>query len=162
MKILEALAKFRAIGTMQPKRNDVMVFSGNSNTPEGFKKTLGNLRKHKKFVEFHGNDAVSLTDEGIAQVGHVDPSNISNEAYHDAVKEMLSKKGGEIFDELADGREYDKIDVATKMGYNLSKLSGFNKDLGRMNTLGLLNKTKDTIQLSDKCFPKGGRPKIED
>ena len=47
------------------------------------------------------------------------------------------------------------MDVAKALGYDLDKLSGFEKDLSKMSSLGFLVKDKDTMQLTAKCFIAG-------
>lgn len=140
----------------QPKRDMVQAFSGNAKTLEGFKKNLGNIKK-KGYVNYPDGATVALTEKGIAYVGtDVDPSSITNETIHETFKELLpGNKGKLIFEAISDGHVHQKKDIAVQLGYDLTKLSGYEKDLSKMSTLEFINKTKTTIQLTDKCFPLG-------
>ena len=155
-EIVQALGKLHAAGITEPKRDMVQAMSGNGKTPESFKKNMGILKKHKGYIEYPSATTVSLTDAGREYVGEPEPGSITNEVFHEEmIKVLLSKKGKEIFDEISDGKIHDKKEVAKRMGYDMNKLSGFDKDLSKMSTLGFVEKTKPTIQLTDKCFPMG-------
>jgi len=154
-KIMQALGKFRAIGEYQPKRDLVMQFSGNAKTPEGFKKNTGTLKK-KDLLQYPSGTTVELTDQGVDYVGDIDPSSLTDEELHKTIKEILgSKKAEELFDLLIDGNVRDRIEIAKKMNYDLNKLSGYDKMLSKMSTMGFLEKTKTTLQLTEKCFLRG-------
>ena len=154
-KILQTMGQLRAIGLYQPKKDQLMSFSGNAKTPEGYKKNVGILRK-QEFLLYPTTDTVELTKKGVVYVGDgIDASTLSNAKFHENVKSMLTNKGALIFDKLADGSVRDKLQTARELGYDLTKLSGYEKDLSKMSSLGFLTKTKTTIQLTDKCFPLG-------
>lgn len=157
-KILQAMGKFRAIGEHQPTRDQVQNFSGNAKTLAGFQKNVGNLKKKGYLVYTPGN-TLELTEKGVNHVGDIDPSSLTNEELHKSIKEILgSPKAGELFDMLVDGNEHNRIEIAKEMGYDLKKLSGYDKMLSKMSTLGFVEKTKTTLQLTDKCFLPGRRP----
>ena len=154
--ILETIGKLRAIGMEQPKRADVQSFSGNAKTPDGFKKNLGFLRKQLGLIEFPTPDTVALTDKGIQHVGEVDPSSLTNESIQEEMKKLLAPKACEIFDAIADGAVHDRKEVARQLGYDMTKLSGYDKNISRMKTLEIVAyPTKTTFQLTDRCFPLG-------
>ena len=124
--------------------------SGYMKTPEGFKKTMGILKKGG-YIVYPTGDTVALGDEGLKYVGDVEPPTL--EEYHNNIMEILpSKQAIEIFKELQDGEEHNKDEVIDALGLDRSKLSGFEKNLSKMKSLGYLNKTKDTIQLTPLCF----------
>jgi len=153
--ILQAIGKLHAGGIQEPKRSMVQGMSKNSKTPEAFKKCLGAIKK-KGLLLYPSGETIALTDEGISFVGVFDPESFTNANFHDEViKELLSKKDRTIFEALVDGKVHDRKAVAEKLGYDMSKLSGYDKDLAKMGTLGYLDKTKTTLQLTDTCFPKG-------
>ena len=153
-RILKTMGQLYHIGIEQPKKDQVQSFSGNAKTKAGYEKNLGNLRK-KGLVEFPTKGLVALTDKGLEYVGDVDPSSLSIEEFHNNVKVMFSPKAGKIFDAIVDGKVHDKMEVAIRLGYDLNKLSGYEKDLGKMSTLGFLQRIGKQIQLTDKCFPLG-------
>jgi len=154
--ILEALGKLHAVGITEPKRDMVQALSGNSKTTEAFKKNMGIIRSKFGYLEFPSSTTVALTDAGREYVGEPDPESLTNAYFKEhMMKPLLSKKAGEILDAISDGEVHNKIIVAQDMGYDMDKLSGYEKDLSKMSTLGFLDKTKDTIQLTDQCFPSG-------
>lgn len=154
-KILQAIGKLRVIGTEQPTRDQVQKFSGNTKTKAGFDKNLGNLKK-KGFVEYPDGKTVALTDQGVEYVGEVDPSDLSNEAIQNEMKEMIPAKARDIFDALLDGKEHDRKKLAEQLKYDMNKLSGYQKNISQMRTLGFVDyPSKTTIKLTDSCFPLG-------
>ena len=152
-KILQAMGKLHAVGMTEPSRDQVQTFSGNGKTPEGFKKSVGKLKK-AGYIVYANKDTMALTDEGIKHVGYVDPSSISLTQFHNNIKEILpSKQAVEIFDLLTDGEVHRKDELIDRLNLDRNKLSGLEKNLSKMKTLGFLDKTKDTVQLTAKCFP---------
>ena len=152
--ILQTLGKLRAIQMNQPTREMVMHMSKNSTKKAGYEKNCGILRK-QGFLMYPStpNKTVELTPQGVAYVGAPDPSDMTNEAYHACIKEIISKKGGLILDHLVDGEVHDREETARALDYDMKKLSGFNKDLSKMSSLGFLVYTKTTLQLTPACFP---------
>jgi predicted transcriptional regulator len=154
--ILQAMGKLRAIGQDNPKRTDVQTFSGNAKTYEGFKKNLGSLRSQYGLVDFPCGQTVTLTEKGIQHVGEVDRTSVTNESAQELMKELLAPKAREILHAMVDGASHDRNAIAEQLGYDMSKLSGFNKNVSRMKTLDIVSyPTKTTIQLTDRCFPLG-------
>ena len=152
--IVQALGKLHAGGIIQPKRDVLMVFSNNRKTPEAFKKNMGSIKKKGYFV-YPDAFTVALSDMGEKYVGN--PEMVTNETFHeDVIQPILgSKKAWAIFLAIRDGKVHNKQETAKKLKYNMEKLSGYDKDLSKMKTLGYLNKTATTIQLTDNCFPRG-------
>lgn len=155
--ILKTMKKLRKVGHQQPTRDMVMKMSGNSKTPEMFKKNLGIMRKKFGYVEFPDAKTVALTARGVDYGGDdVDASSLSNESFQADIKEaFLSAKERLIFDALLDGRVHDKWAIAKALGYDLNKISGYEKSLSKMSSLGYLKKTKTQLQLTDDCYPLG-------
>jgi hypothetical protein len=149
--ILQALGKLYAAQVEQKHRSTVAALAGQSKTPEGFKKTLGSLKK-KGLITYGSNDTLDLTDAGIEVIGYTAP--LTNQDFQEEViKQLVSPKGWTIVQHIIDREVYNKNQVATDMGYDMNKLSGFEKDLSKLKKLGFLDKTSDTIQLTGKCFP---------
>ncbi|CAB9498474.1 expressed unknown protein [Seminavis robusta] len=156
--IVITLGKLKAIGMVQPKKTEVQIFSGNSKTKAGYEKNLGTLRK-LGYIEYLSGSMVKLAEKGIRFVGVVDPSSITNESVHNDMKEMLVPKAREIFDVLADGKVHNRREVAEHLNYDMTKLSGYEKNISKMKTLGFVEyHSKTTFALTDRCFPLG-RPK---
>ncbi|KAL3913744.1 MAG: hypothetical protein SGARI_000500 [Bacillariaceae sp.] len=151
MAILKAIGKLHAAQIGKKSKKMVAALAGQSKTPEGFKKMLGGLKK-KGFIIYGANDTVDLTDLGIEAVGY-SPALTNTDFHEQVIKVLLTPKGWTIFQHIIDREVHNKINVAKEMGYPMSKLSGYDKDLSKMTTLGFLKKTTDTIQLTEKCFP---------
>mmetsp|Transcript_32063 Transcript_32063/g.35905 ORF Transcript_32063/g.35905 Transcript_32063/m.35905 type:complete len:197 (+) Transcript_32063:459-1049(+) len=157
--IVQTIAKLVAIGMVHPLRRDVKSFSGNTKTEAGFLKNLGLLRK-QGYMEFGAGKTLILTEKGSRHVGKIDPSSLSNESIQENMKDMLKPKACNIFDALLDGKERNRNAIAKELDYDMSKLSGFQKDLSKMKTLGFVEfPTKQTVKMADKCFPLG-LPKV--
>ena len=154
-KIVETMGKLRAVNMNQPKRDFVQSMSGNAKTTEGFKKNCGILKK-QEFVAYPAKDTMELTPKGIQMMGDPDPSDISNEMFHNNLKEVIgTPQAILIFECLVDGRVHSKDSVIDTLGLDRQKLSGFEKNLSKLNKLNILHKTKTTLQLTDYCYPLG-------
>jgi hypothetical protein len=152
--ILKCLAKLRTADIVQPKKDFLQQMSGNIKTQAGYDKNLGILKKYKLLV-YPSKGLVEITEGGLEVVGKVDLSTFSTEEFHDNIKSLFSPKGQLIFDAISDGKKHNKMEVATKLNYDMNKLSGFEKNLSKMKTLGFLDKDSTTIQLTSKCFLPG-------
>jgi len=153
--IVQTIAKLVAIGMVCPLRKDVQSFSGNSKTEAGFSKNLGLLRK-QGYVDYGAGKTLILTEKGSRHVGKIDPSSLSNESIQEDMKDMLKPKARNIFDALISGDERNRNAIAKELYYDMNRLSGFQKDLSKMKTLGFVEfPTNKTVKLADKCFPLG-------
>lgn len=150
--ILQTLGKLRAVKKDEPTREMVMQMSKNSKTKAGYDKNCGILRK-QGFLAYPSSKTMELTDTGVAHVGSPDPSDMTNEVFHASIKQMISKKAGLIFDAIVDGKVHDRKKTAEDLGYDMTKLSGYDKDLSKMSSLGFLDYDKTTLQLTKMCFP---------
>ena len=149
--ILKAIGKLNAANIGKKQRPTIAVLAGQSKTPEGFKKMVGGLKK-KGLISYGPKETLELTDLGIEAIGYSAP--LTNEDFHhQVIKQLVSPKGWTIFQHIIDRKEHNKMQVAKEMKYDMNKLSGYNKDLSKLATLGFLEKTQDTIQLTGKCFP---------
>eukprot|EP00977_Amphora_coffeiformis_P017509 scaffold5771_cov171-Amphora_coffeaeformis.AAC.26 len=155
-KILETMGKLTAVNMIQPKRDFVQSLSGNAKTTEGFKKNCGILKK-QGFLVYPSKDTMELTPKGIHVVGERDPSDVTNEKFHENLKEMIGVPQAILIFEclLVDGAVHSKDSVIDELGLDRQRLSGFEKNLSKLSTLGILIKTKTTLQLTDYCFPLG-------
>ena len=140
-----------------PSRKNVQAFSGNTKTKAGFEKNLGQLKKGG-YLTYGPGSTLILSEKGssLFSLSSSASSALTNESIHEDMKEMLSPKARLIFDALLDGERHDRKVVALELGYDMSKLSGYQKDISKMKTLGFLEyPTKTEIRLSDTCFPLG-------
>lgn len=154
LAILRTIVKLRRLGIHAPIKQLVQLLSGNVQTKPGFDKNLGYLRK-QGLVDFPGPVVVSSTDKGITHVGTVDPSDLTSRFCLNCVKQLFARKIRPLFDIMSDGNEHNKLTVARRLGYDMDKLSGFEKELGSMVKIGYLMRDGDMVQLTDKCFPFG-------
>ena len=156
MKILEATKKLLRAGFDTLEKDTVQTFSDNTKTPEGFKKNLG-LMKKAGLISYSGS-RMELTNLGMEAIGYDDnTAPATNEVFHAIIADILpNKQAKQIFEVGLDGNEHDKQKVAINdLGLDPKKLSGFNKNLSKLSTMGYLTKTKTTFKLTDKCFPCG-------
>ena len=161
MKILKTVAKLERL-RIETTKATVQSMSGNVKTESGFTKNLSILRK-QGFLE-RGNTIIELTKHGRQLDGVVDSSAMSQNDFWEEIKQVLLPGApGRIFDALIDGRVHEKKTIITKLGYQPDKLTGFDKYLSKMSSLGYLAKTKTQLQLTDKAFPLGrpGNGKME-
>ena len=154
MDILEAVAQYRAIGLV-PSKQQVQGMAGMAKTEAAFVKYLGQLRKDG----FISKGSFELTPLGVKTAGDVDTASFTNEQFQEkCLAPLISKAAFKILQHINDGKKYDKMEVAKDLNYDLAKISGFNKDVSKMGTLGLLDqdlKKKEILQLTDMCFPRG-------
>lgn len=155
-KILQTMGKLRAANIEVPTRLQVQQFSGNIKTKAGFEKNLGILKK-QGYVDYPDGKTAVLTQQGIDYVGKVDPSSLTNESVQEDIKELVGgPKAQEIFDALLDGRIHNRKKIAKQLGYDMNKLSGYDKNISKMKTLGFIEYSdKESMSLTDQCFPKG-------
>lgn len=151
MDILKAIGKLHAGHVENKTRDTVAILAKQKGTPEGYKKTLGMLKK-ANFIVYSGSDSVDLTPNGLDAIGYSKPLN--NNAFHEEViKELITPKAWEIFQHLLDRKTRNIEETAKALGYDMNKLSGYQKNLSKMSTLGYLEKSQTTMKLTDKCFP---------
>ena len=153
MKILKTVAKLERL-QIETTKATVQSMSGNLKSESGFTKNLSILRKQGLLGR--GNAIIELTKQGRQLDGVVDSSQMSQNEFWTEIKQvLLPPAAGKIFDALIDGQVHEKKTIITKLGYQPDKLTGFNKYLSKMSSLGYLAKTKSHLQLTDKAFPLG-------
>jgi hypothetical protein len=122
--------------------------------PKTVANILTKLKNANKIVMSRGN--ISLTEEGVQGLGELAKQPGTDEEIHKRLKADLKKRQVELFDLIADGREYSKEDIARKLGYDQgAKTKAFMNLIGDMKNARkiLIYPTKDTIQLkADVCF----------
>jgi hypothetical protein len=122
--------------------------------PKTVANILTKLKNANKIGMSRGN--ISLTEEGVQGLGELAKQPGTDEEIHKRLKADLKKRQVELFDLIADGREYSKEDIARKLGYDQgAKTKAFMNLIGDMKNARkiLIYPTKDTIQLkADVCF----------
>lgn len=150
IKILHALGRFKGAGMENPTREQVQILSGNGRTLEGYKKNCGILKKDG-YISYPSKDTLELTEKGSQFAG--DEATTTDFEWHELLKELIGvKQATEIFELLSDGAERTKEFVVRELKLDPKRLSGFEKNLSKMNKMGILKKTKTTVQLTPYCF----------
>jgi hypothetical protein len=157
--ILAATARLARVHNGTPPRDLVAIFAGYpSGQTAGYKKMLTNLKK-EGFVDFPDKNSMQLTDQGLQASGGDVEEPLSNEDFHEIIKEMLQPKHKEAFDFLADGLPRERSELAELLGYPNGETPGFKKTLSQIKKQAFVEYVgRDMVQLSDKAFPFG-RPK---
>jgi hypothetical protein len=154
--IMNATARLGRVHDGAPPRDLVAIFAGYpSGQTAGYKKMLSFLKK-EGMVEFPGKDTMTLTDQGVEASGGQVAEPVSNEDFHEIIKDMLSPKHKEAFDFLADGRACERSELAELLGYPNDATPGFKKTLSQIKKQAFVEYVgRDMVQLSDKAFPFG-------
>jgi len=139
----------------KPPRDLVAQRAGYGDGNNGsFKKALFRASKRGQ-VDLSDKSSVFLTEKGQQEAGDV-PELPTNKEAQEAILEELTSKRKEAFELLNDGKVYLRSDIAAKLGYESEKHQGFKKLLDRIKAMGYLDyPDKDSVQLSDTCFPNG-------
>ena len=154
--LLGVIAQLAPLHNGQPPRDLVARRAGyGSGDNPSFKKALSRASK-KNFVDLSEKMVVFLTDMGKNEAGDA-PALKTNEECQEAILADLSRgKQTEAFRLLQDGKVHQRSDLAIKLGYSSEKDGGFKKLLDRIRVSGYLeNVDKESVQLSDICFPNG-------
>jgi hypothetical protein len=121
---------------------------------DSFKKALSRAAK-KGLLDRSDKRVLDLTDKGREEAGDAPPVK-TNEDAHNKIKEELSDKMQEAFALMTDGKAHTREELASAMKYPDIKHQGFRKLLDRIKGKGYLDYVdKDTVRLSDVCFPQG-------
>lgn len=151
VKILETVGKLYAIHIRRPTKDQVQTLSGNAKTEAGFVKNIGILKKRGYLSK-----TLELTETGHEYLGGDLGGSLDVEEYHGHVKDILgSHQARQIYDLLVDGKTHGKDEIVDVLGLDRNKLSGFEKNLSKMKSLGFVEKTKTTVWLTDRCFLLG-------
>lgn len=158
-KIIAALKEFAAIGIDDLPLKMVAMRSGYTNVDSAsFKKALKQV-KADGLVESPSSETLRLSEAGKATLGTVDAPT-SNRQVQERMKNVLTGKAPQILDILADGRAHNRKDVAEAVGYTNDASKSFKDPVDKMESLCILEKTKDQaglkmLQLTDVAFPFG-------
>ncbi|CAB9511742.1 expressed unknown protein [Seminavis robusta] len=154
-ELLGVIAQLGLMHDGKPPRDLVARRAGyGSGDNPSFKKAL--LRASKRdHVDLSDKLVVSLTEKGQQEAG--DPPELpTNKAAQEKILEELTAKMKTAFELMRDGKVHLRTDLAEKLGYDSAKEQGFKKLLDRIRLKGYLEAVdKDSVQLSDLCFPNG-------
>lgn len=139
-RILEGLARLRAIGIASPPRAQVALLARYKSTAStGFPKGLSSLHV-KEFVSYPSGGRVALTDAGLDAVGNIDHP-VTTEELHEMVRDVLAGVEWRVLEPLI-GRRGEAVDRATlahEAGYQSIASTGFPKAVSRLSSLGLVD-----------------------
>uniref|UniRef100_A0A7S2Y282 Uncharacterized protein n=1 Tax=Entomoneis paludosa TaxID=265537 RepID=A0A7S2Y282_9STRA len=154
-QLLGVIAQLGLLHGGKPPRDMVAKRTGYGKADNGsFMKALFRASKSGDLDLSH-KDVVILTDQGREAAG--DPPELpTNKAAQEKILEELSSKMKVAFEILRDGKVHLRSDLAEALGYPDAKAQGFKKLLDRIKQKGYLEAVdKDSVQLSDICFPNG-------
>jgi hypothetical protein len=123
-----------------------------------FANALTKLKKLNWITMSSGS--IDVTDKGMGQAKITDMSSVSNEDYHEKVKDKfkLTIRARQLFDELSDGRTRNKKEVAAAIGCKMN--STWANMLTPLKKLDIIDVDRETIKLEDDMFPLG-RPNLK-
>jgi Mn-dependent DtxR family transcriptional regulator len=135
---------------------DRAQYPGSSKT-SAFQMAITRLRK-KGLLEVNADGLLVLTDSGADLAGNagIDDLPATNEEQHERMKESLSPKQKQLFQQLKDGQPHPREGLSSTLGYDSPKKSAFTMLLTRTKKLGYIEYVgNDSVQLTDMAFPLG-------
>ena len=154
-QLLGVIAQLAPLHSGKPPRDLVARRAGyGSGDNPSFKKALSRASQ-RDHVDLSDKLVVFLTTLGKDEAGEA-PAIKSNKEAQETILNDLTAGQKTAFGILQDGKIHQRSDLATKLGYASEKEQGFKKLVDRISRQGYLNKLgKDSLQLSDLCFPNG-------
>lgn len=148
MKVLEAIARWSAIGFDNPTRIQVAFLAGYSPKGGGFNNILGKLRS-SGLVDYPSNGIVALTDAGRQAVCNI--SVLTADELVASVRSVLNTPQQTVLEAILQRwpAEVSRDEIAEASGYSSSG-GGFNNILGRLRSFGLID------------YPRTGFARAED
>ena len=155
MKVLNTVAAMKArLGKDSVERKKLPALTGYTG-----KSTIANALTKLKNQGWLivSTTEVRITDKGFenADSSAFEGVNVptSNEGFHDSVKAQykLKPKAIALFDAIADGRTYQKTDVATAIGCKMN--STFSNALTDLKKFGIIEFDRTTVRLTDDMLP---------
>lgn len=149
-KILVALVQLRAIDKHTPPREMVAGWAGYSPNGGAFRNPLGALNS-RGFVSYPTNGTVTLTSEGLEQIGEQDPPDA------DEIKQRIlgvcTGPERKILSALLElGEEVGRHELAAKAGYEPNG-GAFRNPLGALRTKGFVEYPRaDMVKAADWLF----------
>lgn len=155
--LLRVIAQLSPLHQGKPPRELVARRAGyGSATTPAFKMALKRAAKRGHVDIVADKTTVELTESGREEAGDASENLATNEETHDKIKSDLSPKMNEVFELIKDGEPHLRSVIATTLGYMNEKEAAFKMLLNRIRKKGYLDFIdKQSIQLSDICFPTG-------
>ena len=141
-RILDALAwSVKMLSRDSVDRKIVAWFADTSPKSSGYEKDLGAMRT-AGLIEYPGRGLVALTQAG-GELANWPASPPTQAEFVAAIKRKLEPRHGRILDGVLayQGRSIDRETLASDIGTSVIS-SGFQKDLGKLRTLGLIDYPK--------------------
>lgn len=158
IRILEALASFRALGVESVARSNVAVFADQSPRSSGFANNFGALRS-KGLVSYPAGQQVAITEDGLLCVDELRPIRSLVEL-HEAWYAKLPRPQVAILRLLlSDGRltPWHRELLADRAGQSPTS-SGYANNLGALRSLGLIDyPSRGKVMATSLLFPDGLR-----
>lgn len=158
--IMRAFGEMHVVGIAEIPLFIVCMLAGYLNPRSAnFAKELKELEKEGLIVKAKKGH-FSLSEKGIASLPKVEPVK-SNQDIHKRLLSILEKKIKtadklhKMWDELCDGGDHDIGSLAAKVGYNNKRSANFAGMITSMQELGLAEKSKSSVKLTDLAFPFG-------
>lgn len=139
-RILDGLARLKAIGIEEPPRAQVALLARYKSTAStGFPKGLSSLHV-KGLVSYPTGGCVALTDAALDILGDIDHP-VTTEELHDMVREVLAGVEWRVLEPLINrrGDAVDRETLAQEAGYQSTASTGFPKAVSRLSSLGLVD-----------------------
>jgi len=155
--LLAVIAQLAPLYQGKPPRELVARRAGyGTATSPAFKMALKRAAKRGHMDIVTDKTTVELTESGREEAGDASLHLASNEETHEKIKLDLSAKMNEVFELVKDGQPRLRSAIAATLGYKSEKEAGFKMLLNRIRNKGYLDFIdKQSIQLSDICFPTG-------
>jgi uncharacterized protein len=157
VRILEALASFRALGIDSIARSNVAVFSDQSPRSSGFANNLGALRT-RDLIEYPNSGAVAITDAGLSCIDEPMPIR-SLAQLHEAWYAKLPRPQANILRALVSAHPgaYSREALARLVDQSPTS-SGYANNLGALRSLGLVSyPSRGRVVATGLLFPEGPR-----
>lgn len=155
IRILEALASFRGLGSGIVARGNVAVFSDQSPRSSSFGNNLGALRT-RGMIEYPASGSVRITEAGLACVD--EPQSVTSLAdLHAAWLAKLPRPQGMILRVLlaAYPRSWDRDGLAAQAGQSPTS-SSYGNNVGALRGLGLVDyPQRGQVVATALLFPEG-------
>lgn len=139
-RIIDHIAELNALGIEKPDRLQVAVLSGYSNVKSsGYEKAIGALRT-RVLIDYPDSSSVILTSEGLT-FANQPGSPLSSQDLQGRLMRLVQPKASEILTVLIEKYPdaINRQELAEAVGYTNLKSSGFEKAIGRLRTMGLLD-----------------------
>ena len=153
-KILDAIAWLNSIGHATPDKMQVAMLAGYSHSSGGYNNSLGALRS-AGLIEYPEPGRTALTPEG-KRVARKPAGAPTHEAVFQKVAAMISPAQVRMLAALCRAHPKALAKVAVAQAVDASPTSGgFNNNLGRLRSLGLINyPTPGNACADDRLFPE--------